>query len=440
MHIINFRRVSLVAVLFVFVTGCATGPKHEALQAAMGSGNCADARGMVASMQDKYGSNQQLLFNADAAMINLYCGENEQGRQHLSEAERIVDELWTKSISKEGASFLLNDYTIPYSGEDFEKVMVNLFSAISYAIDGNFEPSLIEVRKVNNMLVDINDKYEEKSVYREDAFARYMSAILYEAENPRDMQNLDSAAIDYKRGLEVYETYGKEYGVAVPDMFMQDYWRVTEATGRLENARELRKENQWLPQKKTRKMGRIIMLHLSGRVPVKEEEAIVAAAPYGPIKVAFPRFGRPFNGCSQSSLRAASTNGGDSLSSDSELVEDLSAIAIKSLNDRKGRVVGKAIARAIVKQAAVEAAVREADSAMDKALVRIAGRVAAAATENADLRSWRTLPGKIYMASIFVPEGSYNIDASYCGRRAVLGRDVNIKAGQSRFVLLQNVY
>jgi hypothetical protein len=186
-------------------------------------------------------------------------------------------------------------------------------------------------------------------------------------------------------------------------------------------------------------MGRIVMLHLSGTAPVKVEESIVAHAPFGPIKVAFPRFDSPVLGCQTSTL-VANAEGGKSYKEDSELVEDLSAIAMKNLEDRKGRVVAKAIARAITKQAAVNAISRQGDDKRDQLALKLLGRVVAAATEKADTRSWRTLPDRIFLARAFVPEGIYNIGAEFCGNQRTLAGSVTMEAGQTRFVLLQNVY
>ena len=43
-----------------------------------------------------------------------------------------MDELYTKCVSKHIAFFIINDKTIPYSGENFESALVNLFIALNY--------------------------------------------------------------------------------------------------------------------------------------------------------------------------------------------------------------------------------------------------------------------------------------------------------------------
>ena len=427
------------ALMILLLAGCASKMDYKVLDAQMASGNCQDAGAYMESMQQGYGANQQLVYHMDMGMLKLYCGDYAGSAEQFQEADDIARDLWTKSVSKEGVSFLTNDYTIPYSGEDYEKVMINLFHSISSAAEGDFESALVEARQLNQLLMEINEAYERKSVYREDAFARYMSAMMYEAENPRDVQNLDSATIDYEKGSEVYGTYEDEYGTPVPAAFIEDFYRVAEAAGRLEDRKSKKKDVQWLSHKKARDMGRVVMLHLSGRVPAKEEEAVTAIAPHGPIKVAFPKFGPPHPGCTDSSVVVSSPEGAK-YTAGSELVEDIGAIAVKNLADRRGRVVAKTIARAIAKQAAIEAAASQADNKQQEMLTRFVGRVVAAVTEVADTRSWRTLPDKIYMARTFVPEGRYSIKAEFCGNIREMAEEMEIKAGQTTFVLLQNVY
>lgn len=435
------KRFSLLAILLVLLAGCGGTLDYRPLDAHMGAGNCDGATSYVEASKDKYGSNQQLIYLMDSGMINLYCGNYASSQQSFQKADEMVEDLWTKSITKEGASFLVNDYTIAYSGEDFEKVMINLFYAMSFSMQGDYESALVEARKLNERLIEINESYEddEKNVYREDAFARYLSALLYEADNPADLQNLDNAAIDYERGYEVYTAYAGEYGTPVPRIFVEDYYRVAEATGRLENAKKKRKKVDWLHQKKARKMGKIVFLHLSGKSPVKAEEAIVSQTPSGPVKIAFPKFVSMPLGCTDSTLVAHSGTGED-YRRQSELVEDLTGIAVKNLEDRKGRIVAKAIARAIAKQVAVEAAAKQADSQAGKMLTRFFGKVVAAATEVADVRSWRTLPGRVYLSRLYVPEGSYTVTVEYCGRTKTLADGMEIKPGQTKFVMLEDVY
>ena len=40
---------------------------------------------------------------------------------------------------------------------------------------GKTEDALVEIRRLDTLLTGLNNKYDAKSVYKEDAFARYLS-------------------------------------------------------------------------------------------------------------------------------------------------------------------------------------------------------------------------------------------------------------------------
>jgi hypothetical protein len=71
---------------------------------------------------------------------------------------------------------------------------------------------------------------------------------------------------------------------------------------------------------------------------------------------------------------------------------------------------------------------------------KIAGNIAASVLEQADTRAWRTLPGEIYIARSFVPEGSYQVMVENCqgGQKTI--DSLSIKAGETKFVFYDTIY
>ena len=129
---------------------------------------------------------------------------------------------------------------------------------------------------------------------------------------------------------------------------------------------------------------------------------------------------------------------GTVLSARTELVEDINAIAVKNLADRKGRYVVKAVARVVLKQLAVSAVTDEIDDPLVRAFAKFTGSVVASVTEVADTRSWRTLPGQIQLVRTFVPAGEYEASVRLCGSVRDLGQ-VNVKAGETKFLLVDSL-
>ncbi|MGE5894119.1 MAG: COG3014 family protein [bacterium] len=416
--------------------GCAGGVNYRVLQGYLQSDNCTAATSYVEHKEKGYGPNRRLLFLLDAASVNMMCDNYERSNTYFHEADGLAENLWTKSISREAVSFLVNDYTIPYAGEDFERALINLFSAINYAVLGELDDALVECRRLDANLSLYNMKYENKNVYREDAFGRYLSGILYESQG-----YLDDAFIAYSKAFEAFGNYARDYGTPVPPILTEDLMRMGEATHRSSEAQSLIKgpaDVPYLAYSEARRYGKFVFIHLNGKAPAKEEGRLFVPTEYGPITLAFPRFRVERPACGDTMLLLQSPD--NPTEARPELVEDINSIAVKNLDDRKGRVMIKMIARAAAKQAAINAASKSVDDQNMRELSRFLLNIINAAVEKADTRSWRTLPGEILMTRLYVPEGEYRVSGVHCGEEKVLADAMKIREGETRFVLLKTLY
>ena len=71
---------------------------------------------------------------------------------------------------------------LPYKPEDFEVILVNFYKAMNYLQMDQMEEALVEVRKINIKLNELNDKYPDyKNRYQRDAFAHLLMGLIYEA-------------------------------------------------------------------------------------------------------------------------------------------------------------------------------------------------------------------------------------------------------------------
>ncbi len=419
------RFTSVVLCLF-FLAGCAAGPDYKSIDLKLSGNNCTGAVASIGDQKERYGRNRKLLFQMDAAMINMFCGDYDTANDYFHKAETLAENLWTKSVSKEAASFLWNDYTRPYAGEDFERAMINLFSAISYIESGKTDEALVEVRRLNALLSMYNEKYEEKNVYKEDAFARYLSAILYESTG-----SLDDAFIDYFHAYKLFEDYGRDYGTPMPPVLVEDLLRVAARVNRMDEVRQAgcsAASASFLSFDKTRKLGRVVMVHFLGRAPKKIEASLILPTPDGPVKVAFPEYAVTPPGCRDSTLFLES--GADRFSAASHLVEDINKIAVKNLDDRKVRIMARAVVRTAAKQVMFHQLAKEDSSGLLKVGLNIANTL----IERADTRCWRTLPGEIHLAQMFVPPGSYQAYAATCGSEKTMLKNIDVTEGETAFV------
>ena len=426
-------RVLLTIVLATLVPGgCAGGNIFARLDDNLSRGDCPAAIALIDDSADAYGSNAQLLYLLDAAMVYLQCGDLEAAQAHFQSADDLAERLWTESIARHTLSLVTNDRVLPYAGEDFERVMIHLMSAIAYLQAEQPDEALVETRRLDTLLAVYNDKYEKKNVYKEDAFARYLSGILREADG-----EWDEAFIDYRRAAEVYLNDYRAYGTELPEMLEVDLVRAAVKTDRLadisgivsaERIDALRRSNR------QRDQGKVVFITFAGYAPEKVQDMAVAPSPQGPIGVAFPRMVITPPHCDRGRLYLASEE--RHFETDLVLVEDINRIALKNLDDRQSRILGKAVARAVAKQAAIYGISRSAsdDRNSQQAIASILNLANILLTERADTRNWRTLPGRIYMTRLRVPAGEYKVALHACDEMAADLGPLTVAPGSTHFL------
>jgi hypothetical protein len=126
--------------------------------------------------------------------------------------------------------------------------------------------------------------------------------------------------------------------------------------------------------------------------------------------------------------------------------EPIGPIAIKNLDNRKTRIYAKAIARAGAKLAAnalVQQQARKQGGEGAGLLAALVGGAATAASEQADLRCWQTLPDRILFGRVLMPAGKHKLSVQFLtGQRAVVSTrdfgEVEVPPGKTRFILLHS--
>ena len=410
------------------------------------SGKYGAAAKLVEKNRKDYGDRNFVLFNLDRGILYHYAGEFKKSNQAFELAEQRIDDLYTESVSKIAVSFLINDNTIPYRGEDFESVIINIFRALNYVQLSDVEGALVEARKVNNKLVQINRRYEEgkKNIYVEDGFARMLMGVLYEMGGSRD--ELNDAYISNKLAYRTFNgNFQENFGVGVPSLLGSNLLTTASFMGsqEVEEAKGFFPSTALISLREKRKKAQLYFIHFAGQSPVKVEHHIRAPMPDGYIvKIAFPRYQKVPYKISGARVRV------DGLAETTlELVEPLGAIAEQGLENRKTRIALKAIARATTKYLARKLAQKQAEErggAGMGLLASLAGSVLTEISEQADIRSWRTLPDRILIGRLSLPPGNHSLTVEYTsGRNKVVStriiKNVKLRAGQTRFFLLHTL-
>ena len=377
------------------------------------AGDYDSAYKVVEQTKESYGERNAVLYYLDEGTILHFAGRYQESNHSFFKAESIMDELYTKSISKEAASFVISDNTVPYRGEDFEMAMVNLFLALNYAGLGSWEDAAVEARKVDAKLNLINSKYEEgkKNVYKEDGFIRFLMGIFYEVE-----KEINDAFISYRRSEEIYKRdYLPSYGVSPPAILIENLLTSGDGMAFYDETAQIKRQYPdviFIPAETKRTLAEVFVIHYNGLGPEKVEEYFLVPMPDGYVmKIAYPKFVKRSYGISHGEITLRNLKTGGSYSFPTVLMEDIASIAALNLENRINRVKVKAIARATAKYLASTAAskvVEERHGALAGMLTKMTANIASVATEQADVRQWRLLPAEIRVGRIIVPAGEYS--------------------------------
>jgi hypothetical protein len=434
------------AALSLFLMSCGASTEFYAtVEQDVSQGRYDKAIEGVRSNRSAYGDKSSVLFNLDMGVLYHYAGKPDSSNTYLFLAEKEIEDLYTKSISLAALSFVLNDNVLPYDGEDFERVLVNVFLALNYAEKDQPDEALVEARKVDLKLREYAKQYEGKNKYQEDAFIRYVAGALYESGD-----EVNDAFISYRKAYETYKTYLKDYGTPAPSFLLDDLVRTATLLSFTEEADTYRALGGKPFDAKSKSNGSVLVIVYAGKGPIKEEIRPTVSIPDSAgtlhtFQIALPKFVPRFKG--QRSYQVAVRSNADStrtVGTRTELAQNVTAIASKALDDRLALLYLKSGGRAILKFLAAEKAKSSLNKDSDSKVKNILGSLAidlfVGATEQADVRTWRTLPAEFQMARVNLPHGDYRMTVvSSDGAYTLRDVDVRVRRARTSFIIVDDV-
>ncbi|MBI4926015.1 MAG: hypothetical protein HY843_08840 [Bdellovibrio sp.] len=326
----------------------------------------------------------------------------------MLKADKLAEIKDYTSLAAEGATLVVSENLKDYKAEDFENVLINTYLAMNYAMMGDFENALVEAKRVNRKLYLMVN--EGKRKYKQNAFARYLSAIIYEAE-----KNYNDAYVDYKKTRELEPNY---HGLG------QDLWRIAWFLGmpdemeRWDKEYQLKKEDHEkarnLDPKK--KKSEIIVLYENGISPVKRPH---------PSWHSIPKFFPRANPVSYAKIEINGKDVGET-----RILHDIESTAIYNLDEKYAGILAKKIAGVVVKEVIADQVARRTGSELLGSLTSFALHVA----DQADIRSWNLLPKDLQLIRIVVDPGTYTIRALPYGSLSLPEKVIQINAGKKVFV------
>lgn len=397
--------VVLQGLVFFFLVGCASYQgKVSAVRDLIRQGQFTEACEKLKPLAETE-DRDQLVYLLDYGMALYLSGQYKQSVDVFLKADKIAEIQDYHSITNVTSSLVLNAEQVQYKGDNYEKVLINAYLALNFLNMGDFENAMVQVRRLNEKLYKM--KYEGGKNYDQNIFAKYISAVLWEAD-----KNWDNAYITYE------ESYKLDPSIPY---IKEDLIRLAKKSDRRDTYEKWKKQFSDIkedPQWYDKKLGELVVIYEQGWAPTKQP------------RPESPRF--PMLVPSYSNIQSVKVRVGSHIESSLPLF-NLGQVAIQTLNEDYAAIVGGRVA-GVVAKAVVADQIRQKNEAL--------GNIAWIVTnvmDRADLRQWSTLPNSIHIVRILLPAGEYDVDvngADYHGSAAggKTFNKVKIESGKKKFL------
>lgn len=413
--------VPLLGVLFL--SGCATySQRIGEVESKLAAGKPALA--LAALEKQKGAERDKALYLLEKAMLLRLNGDFRGSNAAFEEAKGLIDSLSAVSVAETAGSLLINDGTRSYLGEPFEQALLHAYAALNY-----LDLDDIEAARVESLQADVKLKelaQDDDGPLSQNAFARYLAGIVYEERG-----EWSDALISYRKAWETFLVQGKLYPVKVPSFLESDLLRLTaqlDAQDEHKRFQETFGRKTWPDAQAYADNGELVFLLHNGLAPRKQERISVI---YPPVAERIVTIALPYYEVRPSGVTHAKVTIGKNEAT-TETVENVNALALKTLDASMPVITTRAIIRAVAKYKLSEKARKENRSA------GAAANLAALLTERADTRSWHTLPGEIQMARVLAPPGQYRVKVELlttAGTSAAVREfDVTLEKGKKQFL------
>lgn len=394
------QRQTLIGCLFLVMAGCAThADRLQPIRSEYYLGHLDRAEEILDKELPKHKREADVL-KLDKALIELSAGRPRSAEKLLREVRDQFDYLEQTNVGEHAASYVTDDNAVAYSGEDYEKVLIRAFLAISNLMSDGGDAAAYALQvteKQQEIITHVTEKYEDNAeiplAYKQVALGPYVRAMLSE-ESPL---TLDDAA--KARALVV--NWAPDFPDAKADLQRAQY-EVPIRAGH----------------------GALYVFTLVGRGPVKEEveeevsqmamlvadRIISAVSPRGlpptlaPVKV--PKVMTPNNPADGVLVSVDGQRAGVTAT-----LVDVGEMALRQQEALFPQIMGRLVARRFLKKGVIYGAkeIVDADPYSPASLALNVVGIAWEASESADTRCWGLLPEKIQVLRIDLPAGEHQL-------------------------------
>lgn len=393
-----------ILAALLFLNGCAVyGHAMRDVDLAVQRGQPADALAKLEALDA--GFTNAALYNINKGMLLRLNGDIPGSIAAFEAAKPLIGFQEATSISETAGRLALAEGAASYQPRPFERLQLHVLQAINQLEMNNWDAARVEAAQINLLLDRV---YKGSAPQGGDAFARYLSGIIYEG-----LGEDDNALIAYRKALQAYDHNGTVQ--QLPADLEQRLLLLTERFG-LNNeyekfaerfgAQRVAQAKNLAQQISVANNGEVVVVGMTGLVPYRYEvTAMHQDFTSGKVyRISLPAL-RQRPGVSQ---RVVLVEGKQEIAS-SELVEDLSVAAQRALDDELPGLIARSIARNVVKNRVAN------EAGEDSHGLEFLLNIASAVLENADVRSWSTLPERIHLLRTVLPAGEHELSAKFDG-------------------------
>lgn len=408
-------------------------------------------------LANKVNSGDKILYLMERGRIAQIQGDVDTSRTNFEAAIQAIKESDEKAVvsasgaAAQASAVMVNANAIPYNGDGYERVMLYLFQAMNYLAENDIEGTGVELRRANAEQEEALKRHEKeieqaKETARQNhvsdsapdavtnaymdmdrisgkvknsfqnAYSFYLSGIVYEMlGQPND------AYIDYKKAIEIFpdNTY-----------LQKDVIRLAKQLNMRDDFDHFKylypKAIETLPQNNANNSELILFFEDDF---VAQKEQIKIPIPISTRTVNFTAVAFPIYNIKSVSFSPIALSENGNLQGATEPICDVNALAVKSLKEKV-----PAIAIHCLISACAKAAV--AKTAEDKG--GLIGSLCASAynifSENADLRSWVTLPADVQIMRISLSAGEHDFLLTHRDSGAFCNIKVDVKENSRNII------
>jgi hypothetical protein len=427
----NYRLCAIILIILL-ATACSSWKSHvafyENVSHDLAVGNYQHAEQTIDNSRDteEYKEKDRVLYYLDKAILMHYQQEFQQSNDYFNQADNTMEELFTRSISRVLSSLLINDNVQEYSGEIYENIYVNVFKAINYLKMNQFDDAYVEIRRVNEKLVLLDDQYgklveqlnqsdsmkikitKKATRFYDDVLAHYLSYLIFRAEGEYDNSRISFEKI-------------RSAQAAQNDVY--DYQLPAPISGAVNQNPELLNIIAFIGKAPAKEA-------VGGQITTYDNYVHISDLSYRKYNQIVPipgiddgyhfKFSFPELRIDPTAIVAIDVVIDNRKIGRLELLEDMGKIATNSFETKHDIIFFKTISRVIVKGLASKKAkdklqkeMKAEDNFIFKSLLNLGVDMAVDATEHPDLRCWRTMPGQCYIGEFEVAEGKHIIEIRY---------------------------